>query len=160
MQKCAACDLNHPLWASDGFEKIPVTERWNFAKQNNFCWVLGKQPLGILLNKTIFTMNAWERTFFVMYVHAVHAQEYVVLMDAANHTTIFFIESWRSYESRYTKQQQCRTKTTTWVSYACYKTVLTHWKVLKKQNWKIVVNTRLDDGSTKTFFFHVFFFSC
>ena len=73
-------------------------------------WVLRKQPLGILLNKTIFTMNALETTFFVM---AVHAQEYVVLMDAANRTTIFIIESWRSYESRYTKQQQCRTKTTT-----------------------------------------------
>ena len=54
-------------------------------------------------------MNGWEATTFVM---AVHAQEYVVLRDATNHTTIFFIESSRSYESRYTKQQQCHTKTT------------------------------------------------
>ena len=35
------------------------------------------------LNKTSCAIDAWETTTFVV---AVHAQEYVVLMDAANHT--------------------------------------------------------------------------
>ena len=38
---------------------------------------------GMLLNKTSCAIDAWETTTFVV---AVHAQEYVVLMDAANHT--------------------------------------------------------------------------
>ena len=35
---CAVFGLSHPMRACDGFKKMPITERWNVAKQGKFCY--------------------------------------------------------------------------------------------------------------------------